>query len=85
MKTTRKSEFIKMYPDFPLDENGIPKMYPCLLHLFCGNWKSCKECREDFWNQKTSLMSATERVKERMKINELVKSVTEAVKENEVE
>lgn len=50
---TRQSEFLKMYPDALMDDNGVISINPCLVDKalytipLCG--RNCKECRKRYW------------------------------------
>lgn len=55
---TRQSEFLKMFPNAPLDENGISKVFPCKIDesygkdeqkANCCKGKPCDACRREFW------------------------------------
>ena len=41
---TRQSEFLKLYPDVPLDSNGCLIIKPCALNKELYN-KSCENCK----------------------------------------
>ena len=55
---TRQSEFLKMYPDAEISEDGLPSVAPCQLYKdmeekdengVCRKTCGCAECRHDFW------------------------------------
>ena len=55
---TRQSEFLKMWPDAEISDDGLPSVAPCQLYkdmeekdengVCCKNG-GCAECRRDFW------------------------------------
>ena len=55
---TRQSEFLKMWPDAEIGDDGYPSVAPCQLYkdmeekdengVCCKNC-GCAECRHDFW------------------------------------
>ena len=55
---TRQSEFLKMWPDAEIGDDGLPSVAPCQLYkdieekdengVCCKNLE-CAECRRDFW------------------------------------
>lgn len=55
---TRQSEFLKMWPDAKIGDDGLPSVAPCQLYknmeekdeneVCCKNCR-CAECRHDFW------------------------------------
>ena len=55
---TRQSEFLKMWPDAEIGDDGYPSVAPCQLYkdmeeknedgVCCKNC-GCAECRRDFW------------------------------------
>ena len=55
---TRQSEFLKMWPDAEIGDDGLPSVAPCQLYkdmeekdengVCCKNC-GCAECRDDFW------------------------------------
>lgn len=55
---TRQSEFLKMWPDAEIGDDGHPSVDPCQLHKemanvevhdgYCNKY-GCDECRRDFW------------------------------------
>ena len=55
---TRQSEFLKMWPDAEIRDDGLPSVAPCQLYkdmeekdengVCCKNC-GCAECRRDFW------------------------------------
>ena len=51
---TRQGEFLKIFPDFTLDSNGIIYMCPMLIDIkyrannYCST-TACGGCRKDFW------------------------------------
>mgnify|MGYP003297810560 CR=1 FL=1 len=55
---TRQSEFLKMYPDAEISDDGLPSIAPCQLNAGLIQGKSqtdcedrgvCDKCRHDFW------------------------------------
>ena len=55
---TRQSEFLKMWPDVKISDDGIPAIAPCQLNVWfihgkdqksCENRGVCNKCRRDFW------------------------------------
>lgn len=49
---TRQSEFLKMFPNAPIDEdNGILCIRPCYVDesIGCTNEKGCDGCRRKYW------------------------------------
>ena len=55
---TRQSEFLKMFPDAEIGDDGLPSIAPCQLNvelLQCESQKDCADrgvcnkCRRDFW------------------------------------
>lgn len=60
---TRQSEFLKMWPDAEIGDDGYPSVAPCQLYkdieekdengVCCKNCEfgecRCAECRRDFW------------------------------------
>ena len=55
---TRQSEFLKMWPDAEISDDGLPSIAPCQLNLElihgespeeCESRGLCKDCRHDFW------------------------------------
>ena len=55
---TRQSEFLKMWPDAEIGDDGLPSVAPCQLYkdieekdengVCCKNIE-CDKCRRDFW------------------------------------
>ena len=55
---TRQSEFLKMWPDAEIGDDGLPSVAPCQLYkdmeekdengVCCKNCE-CGKCRRDFW------------------------------------
>ena len=55
---TRQNEFLKMWPDAAIGDDGYPSVAPCQLYkdmeeknedgVCCKNG-GCAECRRDFW------------------------------------
>ena len=55
---TRQSEFLKMWPDAEVGDDGYPSVAPCQLYkdieekdkngICCKNC-GCDKCRRDFW------------------------------------
>ena len=55
---TRQSEFLKMWPDAEIGDDGLPTVAPCQLNIEllqcesqddCENRGVCNKCRRDFW------------------------------------
>ena len=55
---TRQSEFLKMWPDAEIGDDGLPTIAPCQLNvelLQCESREDCEKrgvcgkCRDDFW------------------------------------
>ena len=50
---TRKSEFLKLFPNVPVDDNGVPFIMPCNIEYEakkeCERHSECGTCREEFW------------------------------------
>lgn len=51
---TRQSEFLKMFPDAPINEgDGILCVSPCDVEggkrIGCANGKGCNDCRLEYW------------------------------------
>ena len=55
---TRQSEFLKMWPDAAIGDDGYPSVAPCQLYKdmeekdengVCCKTCGCAECRRDFW------------------------------------
>lgn len=55
---TRKSEFLKMWPDAEIGSDGLPTVAPCQLniellqcesHDDCEGRRVCDKCRRYFW------------------------------------
>ena len=55
---TRQSEFLKMWPDAEIGDDGLPSIAPCQLNVEllqcesqddCENRGVCDKCRRDFW------------------------------------
>ena len=55
---TRQSEFLKMWPDAKISDDGLPAIAPCqldvrLIHraskVDCEDRGVCNKCRRDFW------------------------------------
>ena len=55
---TRQSEFLKMWPDAEVGDDGLPSIAPCQLDVRwihgesqkdCENRGVCNKCRRDFW------------------------------------
>lgn len=49
---TRQTEFLKMFPNAPVDINGILGVSPCWLEeeIKC-NGEECSECRRKYWSE----------------------------------
>lgn len=53
---TRQSEFLKLFPEASVGENGYLTLNPCefypKMRKECiNNYKWCADCRRDFWMQ----------------------------------
>lgn len=51
---TRQSEFLKMFPDAPINpDTGLVRVFPCQVdRALCGNCPTgtnCIKCRKTFW------------------------------------
>lgn len=55
---TRQSEFLKMWPDAEIGDDGLLRIAPCQLNVElihgkaqkdCGDRGVCDKCRRDFW------------------------------------
>ena len=55
---TRQSEFLKMWPDAEISDDGLPSIAPCQLNVLfihgkaqddCEERGVCGKCRRDFW------------------------------------
>ena len=55
---TRQSEFLKMWPDAEISDDGLPSIAPCQLNVLfihgkaqkdCEDRGVCNKCRRDFW------------------------------------
>ena len=55
---TRQSEFLKMWPDAEISDDGLPSIAPCQLNVLfihgkaqkdCEDRGVCDKCRRDFW------------------------------------
>ena len=55
---TRQSEFLKMWPDTEISDDGLPSIAPCQLDVGlihgesqrdCEDRGGCDKCRHDFW------------------------------------
>ena len=55
---TRKSEFLKQWPDAEISDDGLPSIAPCQLNVLFIHGKDqkdceyrgvCDKCRRDFW------------------------------------
>ena len=55
---TRQSEFLKMWPDAEISDDGLPSIAPCQLNVLfihgkaqkdCEDRGVCGKCRRDFW------------------------------------
>ena len=55
---TRQSEFLKMWPDAEISDDGFPSIAPCQLDVRfihgktqkdCEDRGVCNKCRRDFW------------------------------------
>ena len=55
---TRQSEFLKMWPDAEIGDDGLPSVAPCQLNIEflhgesqkdCEDRGVCDKCRRDFW------------------------------------
>lgn len=54
-KKTRQSEFLKMFPNAALDDNGIIEISPCYMNVGFKPEKGCaipcSGCRKEYWNE----------------------------------
>ena len=55
---TRQSEFLQMWPDAEIGDDGLPAISPCQLNVLfihgkaqkdCEGRGVCNKCRRDFW------------------------------------
>ena len=52
---TRQSEFLKMFPNAKLDQNGYVLIQPCHIEAsqrnleMCDRMPSCTDCRKAYW------------------------------------
>ena len=55
---TRQSEFLKMWPDAEIGDDGLPSIAPCQFNIEllqrefqkdCEGRGVCNKCRRDFW------------------------------------
>lgn len=55
---TRQGEFLKMWPDAEIGDDGMPSIAPCQLNLElihgesqkdCEDRGACGKCRREFW------------------------------------
>lgn len=47
---TRQSEFLKMFPNAEIGDDGLPNIAPCQLNaMSCEDRGGCDKCRRDFW------------------------------------
>ena len=50
---TRQSEFLKMFPNVKLDDNGAIEICPKVLdeecEIYCGTRQACSYCRGEYW------------------------------------
>lgn len=55
---TRQSEFLKMFPNTEISDDGLPSIAPCQLNVGlihgesqedCEDRGICDKCRHDFW------------------------------------
>ena len=48
---TRQSEFLKMFPNAGIDENGVVTICPICVdtNFNCESSISCPKCREEYW------------------------------------
>lgn len=48
---TRQSEFLKMFPNAGIDENGVVTICPICVdtNFNCVSSISCPKCREEYW------------------------------------
>lgn len=47
---TRKSEFLKMFPNAKMESDRFPYSFPCNLDatISCQG-RACKQCKEEYW------------------------------------
>ena len=52
-KKTRQSEVLKMFPDAVINKNGTVDINPCRVEKnrkdICDRFKTCDECKEEYW------------------------------------
>ena len=47
---TRQSEFLKMFPEAEIGDDGYPSVAPCQLYSrLCEDKGVCDKCRREFW------------------------------------
>lgn len=46
---TRQSEFLKIFPDTELNDDGVPDICPADLTLICDERINCDRCKKRFW------------------------------------
>lgn len=47
---TRKSEFLKMFPNVRMEDNGFPHLCPHDLDVTIQcRARTCKQCKEEYW------------------------------------
>ena len=49
---TRQSEFLKMFPDAKINDDGILAFCPCAFsqkEKYCHKYNKCEECCKDYW------------------------------------
>lgn len=48
---TRQEKFLEMFPNAPVDINGILRVSPCWLEEIKCNGEECSECRRKYWSE----------------------------------
>lgn len=46
---TRQSEFLKIFPDTKLNDEGVPDICPADLTFICDEGINCDRCKKRFW------------------------------------
>lgn len=48
---TRQREFLRMFPDAVIEDDGILCVDPCIIEksIRCTNGKTCDDCRREYW------------------------------------
>lgn len=48
---TRQNEFLRMFPDAVIEDDGILCVEPCIIEksIRCTNGKTCDDCHREYW------------------------------------